>query len=144
MKNSTKFTNAIHTMVMIYLGSQDSAIDMSSAGFAKSMDTNPAFIRQIMSPLKKAGLITSVPGHIRPALCREPEKISLFEIYEALEEDKNILRVGICPNPNCGIGINIQYAVGDIYDSINAKVMSELKKLTLMDVIKGFNGRLKK
>lgn len=129
-------------MVMIYLGSKDDSIDLSSNGFAKSMDTNPAFIRQIMSPLKKAGLITSVPGHIMPKLCREPESITLAQIYSAVDDDQNALRLGISPNPNCGIGINIQYAVQDIYDGLNSQVINELKNITLDDVIKGFEKRL--
>lgn len=103
------------------------------------IDTNPAFIRQLMSPLKKAGLIASVPGHAMPHLCREPEQITLFEIYEAVEQDKPLLRVGTCPNPECGVGMNIQYTVQDIYDSLNTKVMEELKHMTLKDVIDQFS-----
>lgn len=138
MKGSTKFTNAIHTMVMIHLGSQDDRIDLSSNGFAKSIDTNPAFIRQLMSPLKKAGLIASVPGHATPHLCRAPEDITLFEIYEAVEQEKSILRVGTFPNPECGVGVNIQYAIQNVYDDLNVQVMNTLKSITLRDVIDGF------
>ena len=142
MKTSTKFTDAIHTLVLIYMSQEHEAIDVSSQGFAKSIDTNPAFIRQIMGPLKKAGIIISVPGHAMPELAMQPEDISLSRIYEALEGQKPILRIGTHPNPNCGIGVNIQYAVQDYYDALNDEVIKRLGTLTLKDVIDRSNEKI--
>lgn len=43
-----------------------------------------------MSALRKGGLLTSVKGHPRPALAREPEQITLLDVYRAVEGNKPI------------------------------------------------------
>ena len=57
--------------------------DLTSDKLAESIQTNPAYVRQLMSALRKGGLLVSVKGHPRPALAREPEKITLLDAYRA-------------------------------------------------------------
>ncbi len=55
--------------------------DLSSTVIADSIQTNPAFVRQIMMKLKKAGLMSSVNGHAKPSLAKPTEEITLLDIY---------------------------------------------------------------
>lgn len=77
MKYSTKLSDSVHTLVLIALNPLD---DLSSNAIANSIHTNPGYIRQIMSLLRKSGLIISTTGHAKPTLAKEPRHITLFDI----------------------------------------------------------------
>ena len=59
MKYSTKLSDAVHIMAFIAIHQE---YDLSSTVIADSIQTNPAFVRQIMMKLKKAGLMSSIVG----------------------------------------------------------------------------------
>jgi Rrf2 family protein len=64
--------------------------EQNSDTLAKSLDTNPAFIRKIMSKLSKAGLIQTKRGQAGGvSLIKNPKDISLKEIYLAANERTN-------------------------------------------------------
>ena len=51
MKYSTKLSDAVHVLCFISINPSQ---DLSSAAIAKSIHTNPGYVRQIMMSLKKA------------------------------------------------------------------------------------------
>ena len=75
MKYPTRLSDAVHILAFIALYPD---CDLTSNKLAESIQTNPAYVRQLMSALRKGGLLVSVKGHPRPALAREPEKIRKF------------------------------------------------------------------
>ena len=80
MKYSTKLSDAVHIMIFIHLNPN---MDLSSQAIAKSLKSNPSFVRQILMKLRTAGLVQSVRGRPRPKLARDPGAISLLEIRAA-------------------------------------------------------------
>ena len=56
MKYSTKYSDAIHILAYIEMLK---GTDLSSDRIAQSVETNPAYVRRIMSDLRTAGLIES-------------------------------------------------------------------------------------
>ena len=102
MKYSTKVSDAVHIMAYIALsgGCPLSAYIALSGGcplpsgkIAESIRTNPGYVRQMMSALRKSGLLSSVKGHPRPALTREPSAITLLDVYKAVEGGKPLLHL---------------------------------------------------
>ena len=93
MKYSTKLSDAVHIMIFIHLNPN---MDLSSQAIAKSLKSNPSFVRQILMKLRTAGLVQSVRGRPRPKLARDPGAISLLEIYRAVEGGKVPRRRGLC------------------------------------------------
>ncbi len=140
MKYSSKLSDALHILVLIAINPLDT---MTSEAFATSIKTNAGFVRQIMSLLKKANLIESVHGHATPSLAREPEKITLLEVYKAIEGEKPLLHLDTHTNPECGVGVNIQYSIQDYYDQIQESAEQEMSKITLEDIIENFKNKLK-
>lgn len=136
MKYSTKLSDSVHTLVLITLNPLD---DLSSHAIANSIHTNPGYIRQIMSLLRKAGLIVSTTGHAKPILARGADQITLFDIYQAIEGNKPLLHLDTHTNPECGIGINIQYALQEYYDAVQEAANHEMKRITLQDIIETYH-----
>ena len=74
MKYPTKLSDAVHILAFLAL---HPGANLTSERIAESIQTNPGYVRQLMSALRRGGLLTSVKGHPRPALTREPEQITL-------------------------------------------------------------------
>ena len=110
MKYSTRLSDAVHILAFIALNPNGS---LSSSSIAESIHTNPGCVRQLMSALRRAGLISSVKGHPRPALTRIPALITLLDVYRAVEGEKPLLHLDTHTNPECGAGIYIQLSLRD-------------------------------
>lgn len=135
MKYSTKLSDTIHLLVFLYLAEGDR---ITSAKIAESVKTNPAYIRQLMSALKKGGLITSDRGQANATLTRNVDRITMLDIYRAVEGEKPLLHLDIHTNPECGVGVNIQLAIGDFYREVQDAAEQKMRKITLKDIIERY------
>jgi Rrf2 family protein len=99
------------------------------------VNTNPAFVRRLLGALAKAGLAESQMGQGGGALLARPEeKITLLDVYRAVE-DQNLFalhRGG--PNLECPIGRNITPILeAEIAGAANALERS-LASTTIADI----------
>ena len=140
MKKSVKLSDSVHVLVLI---ATDPFNNLTSARLAESIKTNPSFVRQIMSKLKQAGIIESVPGHPQPHLATDSKNISLLDIYHAVEGNEPVLHLDTDINPECGPGVNIQLSLKAYYQDIQKNVEQQMKKITLQDIISNYQNRLK-
>ena len=115
MKYPTKLSDAVHILAFIALHPE---ANLTSEKIAESIQTNAGYVRQLMSALRKGGLLNSVKGHPRPALAKEPCQITLLDAYRAVEGDKPLLHQDIHTNPACGVGIYVQQSIGDFYGEV--------------------------
>lgn len=132
MKYSTKVSDAVHIMIYIILDPADS---LTSSKIAESIKTNPGCVRQLMSSLRRYGLLSSVKGHPRPSLTRVPKDITLLDVYRAVEGQKPLLHLDTHTNPECGVGIYIQLSLQDYFDQIQKTSEEEMKRITLQDIL---------
>lgn len=139
MKYPTRLSDAVHILAFIALYPD---CDMTSNKLAESVQTNPAYVRQLMSALRRGGLLVSVKGHPRPALAREPEKITLLDAYRAVEGNKPLLHQDIHTNPACGVGVNIQLVLRDFYLDIQKTAEQRMEEITLKNVLEQYRIRL--
>ena len=90
MKLSTKGRYGLRAIVDLASNSQDGAVCISS--IAQRQNLSESYLEQLMSLLRKAGIIESVRGAGGGyRLARPPEQISVGEILRALEGDLNFV-----------------------------------------------------
>lgn len=83
MAAKTRFAVAVHSAGLIAFGD---CMTVNSEFIARSVGTNPVVVRRVLGLLVKAGLVEMRKGQSGGALlARPPEKISLGEIYRAVE-----------------------------------------------------------
>ena len=140
MKYSTKLSDAMHILAFLALYPGE---DLSSDAIAHSLHTNPSYVRQLMSALRKGGLLTNVKGHPRPALPKAPSQITLLDVYRAMEGDKPLIHQDIHTNPDCGVGVNIQLALRDCYDLVQKKSEEAMQSITLQEVLERYEEKRK-
>lgn len=95
MQISTKCSIAVHCLIFIH--EAKGIAKVTSSLLSESTGSNPVVIRNILSALKKAGLITIPRGTGGAELCKDPSQITLYQIYAALEPNGVTSLIGIHP-----------------------------------------------
>jgi len=97
----TKFAVAVHALVFI----SESTDSKTSETISKTLNTNASYVRKILSGLTKAGMITSASKARDCSLLKEPGKIRLGDIYDAVEPGVNKLTMSLSQNPDTDLFI---------------------------------------
>ncbi|MBD5429255.1 Rrf2 family transcriptional regulator [Lactobacillus sp.] len=132
MKYSYKLSDAIH--LLSYLDIYKDG-DLSSKAIAKSIESNPSLIRQLMSNLRKAGIIETQKGKANPSLAKDPQDISIYDVYQAINMDHDLLHIDPKTNPDCIVGSNIQDTLNRYYADIQDIAYLRMKQISLADII---------
>ncbi len=140
MQISMKCSVAVHCLIFIYEARGTAKV--TSSLLAESTGCNPVVIRNIMSALKKAGLITIPRGTGGAELCADPAQITLYQIYAALEPDGIASLIGIhpCQGRACPVAQNIRKVLQSPYHQIEDAVRQTMEGITLQSMIDEFQG----
>ncbi|MFJ4805833.1 Rrf2 family transcriptional regulator [Streptomyces murinus] len=137
MSANSRLTVATHVLVWMELYRRQGGTVATSEQISESVNTNPVVIRRLLGDLRKAGLVSSRRGAGAGwVLARDPARISLLEVYDAVESGPLFAMHRTPPNQECPVGRGIQPAIGKIYDRAEAAVRQELAASTLADVLR--------
>lgn len=138
MQLSMKCSVAVHCLIFIHEARDVTKV--TSTLLAQSTGVNPVVIRNILSGLKKAGLITVTRGIGGAELCREPEQITLYQIYSALEPEGLTALIGIhpCGQRPCPVAQNIQKVLEAPYRKIEDSIQGTMESITLASMLEDF------
>ena len=139
MKYPTKLSDAVHILAFIALPPNCS---LTSEKIAESVQTNAGYVRQLMSALRRGGLLLSVKGHPRPSLAKTPGQITLLDVYRAVEGGKPLLHQDTHTNPACGVGMNIQLVLRDCYDLVQQQAEEAMRSITLQEILDRYTEKL--
>ncbi|WP_130868528.1 Rrf2 family transcriptional regulator [Intestinimonas massiliensis (ex Afouda et al. 2020)] len=144
MQLSMKCSVAVHCLIFIYEARGTAKV--TSSLLAQSTGVNPVVIRNILSALKKAGLITVARGTGGAELCREPEQVTLYQIYSALEPDGLSSLIGIhpCGQRPCPVARNIRKVLAGPYQKIEESIRAAMEETTLASMLEEFHRCLDK
>ncbi len=135
MQISSRFSIAVHMLTCI--GVFQDECKLTSDFLASSVNVNPVVIRRILQQLKGAGIVEVARGSGGAALAREPDKITLFEIFNAVEcvSSGKLFHFHENPNPKCPVGRNIHTVLDGRLDCIQKAMEDEMKKTTMADIL---------
>ena len=137
MQISSRFTVALHIFTCVDVFKDDYKV--TSDFLARSINTNTVIIRNILSQLGKAGLITVARGTGGITVNRPLNEITFFDIYQAIEpvEGGDLFRFHEAPNPDCPVGRNIHALLDDKLRAIQGAMEDEMRRYTLADLRTG-------
>ena len=134
MPGSTRFAAAVHIMTLL-AGQRDKP--QTSETLAKSLATNPAVVRRLLGALAKAGFTQSDLGKGGGArLVKGPKKITLADIYRAVETPGLLAMPRAAPDPACPVGRNIAQALNAVSDAAETAFLASLEAVTLKQLAK--------
>lgn len=139
MQISMKCSVAVHCLIFIH--EAKGIAKVTSNLLAESTGSNPVVIRNILSALKKAGLITVPRGTGGAELCANPSQITLYQIYSALEPNGVTSIIGIhpCDGRPCPVAQNIRKVLKAPYHKIEDAVKKAMEEVTLQSMIDDFH-----
>lgn len=142
MGSSCRFSVAVHVLAVLAYKTGE---PVTSELLASSVNTNPVVIRRLLLVLQEAGLVETRKGAgLGSRLGREPNRITLAEIYRAVESEELFPLPAREPNQNCPVGQCIQGALEKIFRSAQHALEKELGKSTLADVLKTVKANCRK
>lgn len=138
MQISMKCSIAVHCLIFIH--EAKGIAKVTSNLLSESTGCNPVVIRNILSALKKAGLITVPRGTGGAELCVDPSQITLYQIYTALEPDGITSLIGIhpCDGRSCPVAQNIRKVLQKPYHKIEDSIKEAMESVTLQSMIDEF------
>lgn len=138
MQISMKCSIAVHCLIFIY--EARGLVKVTSTLLAESTGCNPVVIRNLISALKKAGIITVHRGTGGAELCTDPSQITLYQIYTALEPNglSSLIGIHACQGRACPVAQNIRQVLQAPYHSIEEAIRQAMERITLQSMIEEF------
>jgi Rrf2 family protein len=113
---------------------------VTSGLLASSVNTNPVVIRRLLLALQRAGLVETRKGvGSGSRLSCSPGKISLADVYRAVEAGQGLVLPPRKPNAHCPVGSCIQRTLSDVFSSVEDAVLKNLNKMTLGTIVEQVN-----
>lgn len=140
MHISTKCSVAIHCLIFIYEYGEKRKV--TSELLSLSTGSNPVTIRNILSALKKEGILSIKYGTGGAAIICPLSEITLYRICKAIEPDflSKLIGVHALPSPLCPVGKNIHAVLDASYQKIKTDLYDSLQKITMQDMINDYLG----
>ncbi len=136
MRTDNKLSRILH--VLLHMARQNRSF--TSEEIAKMLSTNPVVIRRTMIGLKQANFVQSEKG---PGggwhLIGDIEKITLFDIYNAVGEPTIFAIGNERQNPECAVEQVVNAALDASIQAAQAILIQRLKGTTLADLAKSFD-----
>jgi Rrf2 family protein len=139
---SSRFAVAVHLLAyMTWRRSEP----VTSERVAGSVNTNPVVVRRIVGALRNAGLVSVQPGVGGGAqLAREPEGITLLDVYRAVEDDDALFALHAQPPcGHCDVGGNIQGVLQEVFARASRAMEAELEDVTIGQVFERVFARVR-
>lgn len=141
MKITSRFTVAVHTLLVIYLFGKTNKV--TSEFIAASVQVNPVVIRRTLLSLKAANMIEVKAGSGGASIIKDLKDITLYDVYKAVDAVENsnggIFHFHENPNPACPVGRNIHTVLDGRLADAQRALERELEKVTLYDLTQDLN-----
>jgi|GEM_PF-64093 len=130
-----RFPTALQMVLGIQIAEED-GVRCTSQKLADSLGVNASFVRKLLVPLSRDGIVTSSLGKNGGArLARAPATITLRDIYCSVTDDKKIWAARTDVPCQCVASANIVEFFGRIAGEADALVLDMLGRRTVADSI---------
>ena len=105
---------------------------------ARSLRTNPVVVRRLLKSLQLAGLVLIKPGKDGGAqLARDPNGITLDEIYRAVEPGAGLFALRQGGNPKCPVNARMKDLLTPIFGAADGAVERTLRQMSIGGLVEG-------
>ena len=139
MHISNKCSIAVHCLLFIHEYGQGQKV--TSELLSLSTGCNPVTIRNIISAMKKDGMIDVKFGTGGAKLAVPGQEISLYRVCMAVDPkaiDK-MISVHPAPSPFCPVGRNIGDVLDRTYDTLKENLISSMKSVTMERIVNDYH-----
>ncbi len=144
MHISTKCSIAIHCLICIHEFGDRKRV--TSELLALSTGCNPVTVRNIISALKKDGILSVKSGTGGTSLNCPLEDITLYRVYMAVEPNalKKFIGIHGMPSPLCPVGKNIHAVLEMPYGKMRDSLKACLQSITMEEIVNEYHHTVEK
>lgn len=142
MHISSKCSIAVHCLIYINEHSHDTKV--TSELLALSTGCNPVTIRNILSALKKDGILSVRFGTGGATICCPLEEINLYRICMDVDPEAIDKFMGIhsAPSSLCSVGTHIKPVLWETYAPLRDNLRESMKAIPLQAFIDAYHAQL--
>ena len=139
MHISTKCSVAIHCLVFICEYGESKKV--TSELLSLSTGVNPVTIRNIVSALKKDGILSVKFGTGGTTLNCSLDEITLYRICNAIEPDCLNKLIGIHASPSClcPVGRSIHGVLDSSYQNVREDLQKSLQNISMEEIMEKYH-----
>lgn len=135
MSYNSRLSSSIHVLLHLAEGQ----LPQTSESLAASLRTNPVVVRQTLAGLRDNGIVLSERGHRGGwSIARDPETLTLRDIYVALGEPALFSLRNRSDNPRCIVERAVNAALTSASIDAQALFMERLATITLGSMLEEF------
>lgn len=128
---NSHFTIGVHTLTALAFTDEP----VTSARLAESVNTNPAFLRQVLGRLRDAGLIETRLGVGGGAmLARAARNLTLLDVYRATEGETTLCAHDCGADATCLIAQRLPTILARLEGRLDHAIARELQGVTIADI----------
>ena len=128
MRQDQRLSRVLHALLHL----EEMEGPATSEQIAQMLQTNSAVVRRTMAGLRKAQIVTSTKGHGGGwSLCRPLDKITLFEIYQALGSPQLFAIGNDEDDPKCLLAKAANAATSDALNAARIQFQQALTRTTV-------------
>lgn len=136
MSANSRLTLAVHTLTWM-AEYKDEYEYATSERMARSVNTNPVILRGLLGMMEKHHLVCVQRGsNAGWKLARQPEEITLLDVYHAVKPHTLFSLHHTPPNERCLIGCGIGPVLEDVYANVQNALDQELARTTIADILR--------
>lgn len=129
-----QFATAVHILTALAFNKNKL---LNSELLAASVSTNPVVIRRLLSLLTKAQIVTTIRGKSGGVhLAKEPNKITLKDVYMAINLSESICANTKSPTKECPVSCAMHTILASVSDGTQKAILKYLESQKLSDLIK--------
>jgi Rrf2 family protein len=133
MTNSSRFTVAVHVLTLL---AYEEGRALTSDYIAGSVNTNPVVIRRVLGLLSKAGLISTTEGAGGgTVLAKPPKRITLADVFHAVEQGELFALPPNEPNPLCPVGRCVQTILGEHLEGFQGLIERAMSRVSVAEIL---------
>ncbi|MDD6041327.1 MAG: Rrf2 family transcriptional regulator [Clostridia bacterium] len=144
MHISHKCSIAVHCLIFIKEYGEENKV--TSELLSLSTGCNPVTIRNILSAMKKDGIIDVKFGTGGATLAVPIQDISLYRVCAAVDPKaiEKMISVHPTPSPFCPVGRNIEEVLDQTYKILKEDLVSSMKSITMEKIVKDYRAILER
>ena len=135
MQITSRFTIAVHILTCIEMFQDERRV--TSDFLAGSTGVNAVIIRNVLSQLREAGIVSTRQGSDGASLAKPLNEISFYDIYQAVDcvDNNGLFHFHENPNPNCPVGRNIHAVMDDSLNDVQGALENQMKAIKLDSIV---------
>ncbi|MEM6794916.1 MAG: Rrf2 family transcriptional regulator [Acidobacteriota bacterium] len=139
MLSNTHFSIAVHVLTALAYHEHEEPAPVGSSMLAKTVGTNPSFLRGLIGRLRDAGLVETVLGKgggTRLAL--SPSRITLHDVYRATVSQPALKTHPCSETSPCLVAAGMRSLLSDINSRLELAVAAELEQITVQNLLDSY------